>query len=254
MAAIRGHVDIVGRLIELTPDEGQRQAMIHRDGDSAFKLATTHRHLDIVKLLIEKTTDEGMQDMIHVNNDYAFIAAARDGRFDIVNLLIELTPHEQRQAMISKVTNPTQDFTRLLAITAPEFGDQNDGTDKTNKLKELHTDLIERFSSEGDAVTKANSVIATLLSRDNLERVGQHFTDVSSIRKGDSLSSGPVFLPLELSREVSGFNFPIDFPTLSKQDKETALDGLAHFFSKPAAEIIQNRGGAEPVVTDVRTR
>lgn len=85
-----------------------------------------------------------------------------------------MTPLEQRQGMIRGGINPTPDFTRLLTITAPELGTQDDGTKKTEKPKELHTNLIERFSSGDDAVTKANSVIATLPSRNNLERVGKH--------------------------------------------------------------------------------
>ncbi len=247
-AAAMGHIDIINLLISKMTDENERQEMIHADSDSAFGYVVTEEgHPDIVKLLIEKTTDERMQDMIHMDDDIAFRWAAEKGHIDIVNLLIEKTPSEQRQAMISRVTDPTPDFTRLLAITTPEFGAQNDETDKTKNLKELRTDLIERFGSQGDSVTKANSVIATLLSRDNLERVGQHFTDVSSIRKGNSLSNGSVFLALELSREVTGFNFPIDFPNLSKSDRETALDGLAHFFSKPSAERIQNLGAAPAV-------
>jgi ankyrin repeat protein len=254
-SAENGHIDILKLLIEMTPDDEQKQAMIHANNDDALIGAATNGHIDIINYLIEMTPDdEQRQAMIHANNDDALTGAAENGHIDIANLIIEMTPDEQKQTLINKITNPTPDLNRLLTITAPELGAQDDETDKTKKLRELHTDLIERFGGRDDAVKKANSVIATLLSRDNLERVGQHFGDVSSICRSNSLSSGSVVLPTEVFREVTDFNFPIDFPILSKSDKETALARLAHLLNRPAAERIRNHSAQNTGTLNIQTR
>ncbi len=106
LAAINGHLEIVNRLIELTPDPEQQQRIIHSGGNFAFTRAAMNGHLKIVNRLIELTLDpEQQQRMIHAISDSAFENAARNGHLSIVNRLIELTSDPvQLQKMLN--SNP----------------------------------------------------------------------------------------------------------------------------------------------------
>ncbi|MBP7710748.1 MAG: ankyrin repeat domain-containing protein, partial [Rickettsiales bacterium] len=95
-AAENGRLNIVNRLIELTPVE-ERQEMIRAFDYEAFRRAAENGHLDVVNRLIELIPVEERQEMIRAFDYEAFRRAAENGHLDVVNRLIELIPVEERQ-------------------------------------------------------------------------------------------------------------------------------------------------------------
>ncbi len=80
------------------------------------------------------------------------------------------------------------------------------------ELKEVRTKLIAEFGEQDVmAQKKANSVIATLLTGENLEKIKEYHESASS-------------------------DFPLNLKLESEQDKKTAIDVLRESFCKPLKE------------------
>jgi mannitol/fructose-specific phosphotransferase system IIA component (Ntr-type) len=132
-AAENGHLDVLNKLLELTPDPETRKRMIHAEGDYAFRKAARGGHLDVLNRLVELTPDpETRKRMIHARYHYieTFRYAARDGRLNVLNRLVELiTDPDTREEMIHSWSDETF---RLVA--------QSGRLNVLNRLLELTTD------------------------------------------------------------------------------------------------------------------
>ncbi len=193
-AAKNGHLDVVNRLIELTPEE-EYQEMIQVWDCEAFHRAAENGHLNVVNRLIELTPEEDYQDVIGAWDYLAIERAAENGHIDIVNRLIELIPAAERQEMIRRsseycTNNSARDFFAIISDNPQEHQDDPDliNMPRVEKLRSLRRILIEKFPDNVDRKSMANAVIATLLSsRDSSTVLTSFAEELNNIRLVSSL-------------------------------------------------------------------
>ena len=223
-AAGKGDLGIVDYLIELTPDQDQRQQMIHVDNDYAFQSAARNGNSEIVDYLIELTPDQDQrQQMIHVDNDSAFQLAVKNKHPETIVFL----------AVLFGIEEIPENFR----------GEVNLNEEKITKLTELKNLLEEKFTELNKEIEPqdylpehaANSVIATLLTGKNLSKINKSVQDLHLISK-DGLSSGKIILPDELQNTIHNFAFGLEFSGLSKQQQKLANQEIWDFL-KPKTKI-----------------
>jgi mannitol/fructose-specific phosphotransferase system IIA component (Ntr-type) len=176
-AAENGHLDVLNKLLELTPDPETRKRMIHAEGDYAFRKAARGGHLDVLNRLVELTPDpETRKRMIHARYHYieTFRYAARDGRLNVLNRLVELiTDPDTREEMIHSWSDETfrlvaqsgrlNVLNRLLELT----------TDPDTRERMIHADNDEAFqlAAQSGRLNVLNRLLELTTDPDTRERM-----------------------------------------------------------------------------------
>ncbi|AIL64479.1 Ankyrin repeat protein [Rickettsiales bacterium Ac37b] len=92
-AAEKGHLYIVNRLLELTPNDQQREHMIHHSDDVVFILAAEKAHYYIVDRLLELTPDDQQREhMIRAYNDTALRTIAKNKDIRSIQCILSFNP------------------------------------------------------------------------------------------------------------------------------------------------------------------
>jgi hypothetical protein len=95
-ASSKGHIEVMKYLVELTPEEQKLDQMIHSQNDEAFKVASSNCQIEVMKYLVELTRNEGKKlKMVHYDNDFAFRNASLKGNMEVLKYLVEITPNQK---------------------------------------------------------------------------------------------------------------------------------------------------------------
>lgn len=229
-AASFGCLEVVNHLINLTPDEERRGAMIHEFNHLTFRVAALFGHFGILNRLIELTPDEEQRNtMIHADDNVAFcwaLSRVSSGSLNIINFLIEQTPNAVAQrAMIARYDRITPPATKkknadefldvVLPLATPNaLRDLNTSPEKTLQLRQLRQGLIDEF---GPASLAPNRVLAALLSDDKtLKEVKDTLLSTEMVTRSKLPNTSDAIASI-----ISEMAAPIDFDSFGLNAEES---------------------------------
>ncbi len=189
-------------------------------GSSSFNRALEKDYFEVANVLMNNTPRPRAKELMIDRIVYKIEETLGNLDLEKAILIMDTTSDEVRENFIEKIGQSidvdSEEFIHLLEIAYNQnfydvFGFQRN-PDLIRELQEVRTKLISEFGEQDlMAQKKANSVIATLLTGENLEKIKEY-------------------------HESSDSDFPLDLQIQSEQDKKTVIDVLRESFCKPLNE------------------